>query len=148
MPTLTDLCINVRNYLLQNGVDLDEEDFEEIFFEIQKRENYLFENANSFHALNNTNPYKVIQTKKHKRKEHKNGEIKVKSKTTFGLLKCIAGGLICIIPIPAVQAVGAGLILNGINDCIDSAREQGDENEQIQKMEEQRRREAETGLSS
>jgi hypothetical protein len=31
--------------------------------------------------------------------------------------------------------------LNGINDIIDDAREQGDENERLQKMDEQRRQE-------
>jgi len=64
----------------------------------------------------------------------------------FGFIKCIAGGLICIIPFPAIQAAGAGLVMSGINDCLDGAREQGDENERLQQMDEQRRREAQQQL--
>ncbi|NNM43187.1 MAG: hypothetical protein HKM07_02465 [Chlamydiae bacterium] len=40
-----------------------------------------------------------------------------------GLFKCVAGGLLCVVPVPFVQTVGTGLILNGINDCINAMSE-------------------------
>lgn len=141
-PSLVDLMFQARDFLRSNGVEVDQDEFEMIHQEILSRE--IVTSSQTFYrpSLRSERP-NIELVKKHKhKKDKKGGEVKVKGKTIFGFIKCIAGGLICIIPIPAAQAVGAGLIVNGINDMVDGAREQGDENEQQQRMDEQRRREA------
>ncbi|MES2199226.1 MAG: hypothetical protein V4489_03555 [Chlamydiota bacterium] len=143
IPSLEDLCSGMRDYLMQQGIFIDDEEVEELYEEILRQENSA---EPSFRAAINTNTkYNLDYVKSSKKKEGK--ETKVKSKTMFGFIKCIVGGLICIVPFPPVQAAGAGLIMSGINDCIDGAREQGDENEQLQQMDEQRRREAMEGIT-
>ena len=146
-PSLSELCMRVRSALIERGIEMDDEVVQEIYEEIGRRENQIgpfFQQS----YLKIDNKYKIELIKhKHKNKKDKK-ELKMKSKGVFGFLKCLAGGLICIIPVPAVQAVGAGLILNGINDIVDDARETGDENERLQKMDEQRRREAQQGIGN
>lgn len=50
--------------------------------------------------------------------------------------------LMCIIPFPPVQAIGAALVFDGIKDVIEDIREISDENERLQKLDEARRQEA------
>lgn len=142
-PTLTEMADGIRRYLIEKQIPFDEEEIQEIYEEIAKRESQIHPASFRLHD-GYSKGFKVELCKhKHKHKDKKDKkEFKMKSKGIFGFVKCIAGGLICIIPVPAVQAVGAGLVLNGINDIMDDARETGDENERLQKMDEQRRREA------
>jgi hypothetical protein len=135
MPLLTDLSCEIRNYLVENGIKITDEEFSEIYGEICLKE------QSSIACLYGNSIGTIQMVKKHRERKEGTSDTKIKSKSAFGLLKCLAGALICIIPVPVIQAVGAGLVLNGINDCIDDAREQGDENEKIQKMDEIRRQE-------
>jgi len=138
-PLLTEMCLRLRDYLLEKGIEFDDEEIQDLYDEIEKRESLI--NAASFKFWEGNDCQSKIQLVKHKHKDDKK-HYKMKSKGIFGFVKCLAGGLICIIPIPAAQAIGAGLVLNGINDIIDDARETGDENERLQRMDEQRRQEA------
>lgn len=140
---LEDLCLGMRNYLVQQGIFIDDEEMETLYEEISRQESST---EPSFQlAINTSSKYNLDYIKSSKKKDGK--ETKIKSKMMFGFIKCLAGGLICIIPFAPVQAAGAGLVMSGINDCIDSAREQGDENEHIQQMDEQRRRESQQDLN-
>ena len=104
---------------------MDDEEIGEIYEEFAKREATMIQSS-YYQAVNRVSKYKIEQVE-HKGK--KNREFKASGKIVFGFLKCIARGLLCIIPVSPVQAVGAGLALNGLNDCIDAAREQGEQNE-------------------
>lgn len=138
-PSLAEICLRMRDYLIEKGIQFDDEEIEEIYEEILRRQDQIF--PTSFQISIDKAQSTKVEFVKHKHKKDRNG-VKMKSKGVFGFLKCIAGGLICIIPVPAVQAIGAGLVLNGINDIIDNAREEGDENERLKNIDEQRRREA------
>lgn len=136
MPSLAELSVNIRNYLQNENIPIDDEDFNLLLNEIKYREqseSCLINLIDSYNASN----FCFHKIKKSKSKESS----KVSSKMTFGIVKCLGGSLLCLIPFPAAQAVGAGLVLNGINDCIDDARDQGDCNERMQKLDQIKRQE-------
>ncbi len=136
-PSLTDLCLNAYNYLAEQGIEIDLFQFQELYEEIERQEQNV-----TLKTANNLSAGYYIQLIKHSKSDKKEKkDVKINSKTICGLVKCLAGGLLCIIPVPAVQIAGAGLVMTGVNDCIDGSREQGDENERQQQMDEQRRRE-------
>lgn len=147
-PPLTQLALGMVDYLSTQGVAIDPKDFQEIYEEILRRESSQ-ESCFFQKSRGNQRPQITLIKHKHAHKHHhkkKSREVKVHSKGAFGFLKCLAGSLICLIPVPAVQAIGAGLILNGINDIIDDAREVGDENARLQQMDQQRRNEEALGI--
>lgn len=133
-PSLTELCANLRYNLGMQGILVDENQFEMLYEEIVRQEHPLsFQMATNFNQELN---FILIKDSKNDKKESK-----LNSKTICGLVKCLAGGLMCVIPVPVVQAAGVGLVTTGISDCIDGAREIGDENQRSQQMDEQRRKE-------
>jgi hypothetical protein len=136
-PSLTDLCLRVYNYLSAQGIEIDLVQFQGLYEEIERQEC-----ATTLKMSGNLGLGYQIQLVKHPKSDKKEKKkAQLNSKTVCGLVKCLAGGLLCIIPVPAVQIAGAGLVMTGVNDCIDGSREQGDENERQQQMDEQRRRE-------
>lgn len=70
-----------------------------------------------------------ILTRNYHSKKHKE-ETNVPAGLVIGFVKCLAGGLLCIIPAPVAQGIGVGLIVSGINDCLAEAKNQSDINEQ------------------
>ncbi len=132
LPSLTDLYVNVCDCLIWNGIKIDEEEIEQIYFEIQKKENLCINSAFGFFADKHNN-YKIMHINTSE-KDKKN--MPERSRFIFGFLKCLVGGLMCIIPVPAIQAVGGMFVFQGINDCIDDSREIGENNERL-KMEEE-----------
>jgi hypothetical protein len=138
-PSLLDLAIRLKEELDNEGIEIDEDDIQEIYEEIYRRERLITPTSFRFAPANYSKP--ILELCKHKHK-HKDKEVKMKSKGVFGFLKALGGGLICILPFPGAQAVGGALIVDGIKDMIEDARETGDENERLQKMDEQRRQEA------
>lgn len=142
-PSLVDILFNTKAYVESQGIEVDEEAFEEIHNEIIRREIPSSGKTFTNLVLKNQRPHiELVKKHKHKHKDKDKKEVKMKSKGVFGFLKCIAGALIFIVPIPGAQAVGSGLVLLGINDMVDSAHEQGEENERLQRLDEQRRNEA------
>lgn len=142
-PSLMELAIRMKEYLVQDDIEINGEEIQELYEEIYQREQMVTSTNFEFASTGFSEWSFEFCKHKPKDKDKKEGkEIKLNSKGVYGFLKCLAGGLICVIPIPAVQAVGVGLVLNGVNDIIDGAREQGDENERLQKLDEQRRQEA------
>lgn len=144
-PSLVELAIRLKEYLMAQGIEIDEGAIQELYEEIYRREQFINPASFKFASSNFFNT--SFELCKHKRKDkHKDKkdekEFKMKSKGVFGFLKCLAGGLMCIVPFAPIQAAGGALVLNGINDIIDDAREVGDENERLQKLDEQRRRDA------
>jgi hypothetical protein len=130
--------------LSEQCIEVDLFQFRRVYEEIELREH-------ASHLKNSDNlskgyQFEFIKNSKSDKKEKK--KVKLNGKTVFGLVKCLAGGLLCIIPVPAVQVAGAVLVMTGVNDCIDGAREQGDENERQQQMDEERRRENQQSSSS
>jgi hypothetical protein len=144
-PSLLELAIYMQKYLLEQGIEIDEDEMQEIYESINQREQIMISNDFKLASTTWSRPTFELCKNKHKHKHRSNnGEIKMNSKSTTGFMKCLGGALLCIIPIPAVQTVGVGLIVNGVTDLMDGAKEQGDENERLQKLDEQRRRENET----
>lgn len=130
-PPLSDLFLQLVGSLDKNHIDIDKDALEEIYNEIQLRESALQEASFKF-ALGKGDHPNIFEVKhKHKNDKHDKHDKKgkVNSKSVFGFLKALSGALMCIIPVPAIQVAGVGLVVNGINDIVDGAREQGDENE-------------------
>lgn len=124
-PILTDLLALSRDMLCTDGVYLDDETYEALYAELS-----------DVQELHSTGAILV----KHKHKgHHKKKEIKINSKTGIGMLKFMAGTLLCVIPIPMIQGAGASLAVLGINDMINGAREQADGLESEEKLHENQR---------
>lgn len=136
VPKLTEMCLRLKDYLSNQDIELDDLEFNNLFNAILMREN-----SNPYvHAVLDSNNFDTFNFNYIKKNKSKNSS-KLSSKMTFGLIKCLGGGLLCIIPLPATQAIGAGLILNGINDCVDDARDQGDANDRMQKLDQMNKQE-------
>ena len=126
VPTVTTLLLQYKQSLEESGIHFDSEEFEEIYVECASKEHFIDSSTMKHHHKH-----------KHKNKnKDKKEEVKINSKTTFGLLKCVVGGLMCLLPVPGVQTAGVALFGLGISDMMDGAKEQGDENEKTKKYEE------------
>lgn len=49
-----------------------------------------------------------------------------------GFVKFLGGALCCIVPIPAVQAVGGAIAAAGVIDMIEAAKDESDQKERAQ----------------
>jgi hypothetical protein len=49
----------------------------------------------------------------------KDRELELPAKTAAGFLCALAGGLLCIVPIPGIQGVGIGLVTTGVGLALD-----------------------------
>lgn len=130
---LIQLIVELRNYLLMQNceipdltafldacrVSLRDDDFyiSDEIFEALKREIKALDRGDSFSQVRHRS----------KDKKKKGKELKVNSKTAVGFLKFVAGGLLCLVPIPLVQGAGVGLAVLGVSEMADGAREQADE---------------------
>lgn len=140
-PSLLESAICLSECLTQKGIKFDEVEIQRLYEEIYAREQLV--NLKACNLTFGHHYQAFIQTCKHKHKNKEDKkELKMGSKSVFGLLKVIAGGLMCVIPVPAIQLAGGALVADGIKDMIDDARETGDENERQQKLDELRRQEA------
>lgn len=108
IPDLTAFLEHCRSSLSNQGFYINDEVFDAL-----KREIRALDRGDAFD-----------QVRHHKKK--KNKEIKVNSKTAVGFLKFVAGGLLCLVPIPVVQGLGVGLAVLGVSEMADGAREQAD----------------------
>ena len=138
-PSLLDILYHTKEYVESQGIEVDSDLFEEIVDEVIKRETPYQPSSYQNLIFKDSKPTFELVKKKHHHKDKKDKEFKMKSKGIFGFLKCVGGALIFIVPIPGAQAVGSGLVLMGINDMVDSALEQGEENERLQRLDDQRR---------
>lgn len=68
---------------------------------------------------------------KHQYSQKYKEQPKVSAGLIIGFVKCLAGGLLCIIPAPVAEGIGVGLIISGINDCLDEAKKQSEINERV-----------------
>jgi hypothetical protein len=132
-PSLADLCLRLRDALIQQGVELDDDVLEEIYNEIVERENDLSGSAVFVPALNKKAHFGFLQIKKGAKKKEKK-EVQISGKMAVGFVKFLGGALCCIVPIPAVQVVGATIAGAGVIEMIDAAKEEGDKNEIEQKI--------------
>lgn len=119
--SLLELAHFYRNELENYGVIISEEDFNLII-------NLLCEKPSNF----------ILSKNHHSKKQQE--ETKVPTGLIIGFVKCLAGALLCIVPTVPTQAIGAGLVLSGINECLDEVRKQDEINE--------RRKESGTGDSN
>lgn len=127
---LVELIVSLRNYVVSQGcqipdltaflehcrTSLSNQGFflNDAIFDTLKREIRALDRGDAFDQIKN-----------HKKK--KNKELRVNSKTAVGFLKFVAGGLLCLVPIPVVQGVGVGLAVLGVSEMADGAREQADD---------------------
>lgn len=137
-PSLSEICNNLFKVIVGTDIEIDESAIQELIHKIEIREIELS-------CSHSESQFQFVKHKhKHKEKHHgKDKEFKMGSKGIFGFVKILAGGLMCLVPVPIVQGAGAALISYGINDIIDDTRENGDETERQNKIEENRRKEQE-----
>jgi hypothetical protein len=109
-PALTDLCIQAKNYFHAENIDLDEVLMSKIYTTLAEKEKRIFPVS-----LNQDQGYKVWRVKQ--RDEEIDGNLAI------AFCEFIGGALLCIIPHPAVQAVGVALVsdsavraFNGLSD--------------------------------
>lgn len=112
IPDLRAFLAHCRTYLSNHGFFIKDEVFEALEAEFE-----AFGESDSF-----------LKTK-HRSKKKKDKEIRVNAKTAVGFLKFVAGGLLCLVPVPVVQGLGVGLAVLGVSEMADGAREQADASE-------------------
>lgn len=108
--SLLELAHFYRNELENYGVTISEEDFNVII-------NLICEKSSNF----------ILSKNHHSKKQQE--ETKVPTGLIIGFVKCLAGALLCIVPTVPTQAIGAGLVLSGINECLDEVKKQDEINE-------------------
>lgn len=141
-PCVFELAIRLKKELEDEGIEVDEEAIQEIYEEIYRREQVIVPASFRLTSIESKSIFELCKRKHNSRKKDKGDkEFKMKSKGVFGFLKALGGGLICVLPFPGAQAIGGALIVDGIKDMIEDAREIGDENEHLQKLDELRRQE-------
>lgn len=111
IPNLTVFLEHCRASLSNQGFFINDEVFDALEREIK--------------ALDRGDSFDQVRHHHHSKKK-KNKEIRINSKTAVGFLKFVAGGLLCLVPIPVVQGVGVGLAVLGVSEMADAAREQAD----------------------
>lgn len=136
LPALSDLCLELRDALIHQGIDIGDEEVERIYEEISKREITYVQPSSYLTIINDELNGKIIEIKK---KEKKHKDVKVSGKVAVGFIKFLAGALCCIVPIPAVQVVGATLAGAGLVDMVDGAKEDADKRENQDPMDLERR---------
>lgn len=129
-PSLANLCLWLSQGLEQRGIYLEPEDVQTIYEEILERETGI-EAGISGLSFASGEKSKFQLVKHHHKKKHKK-EFKLKKKGLFGFMKCIAGGLLCVVP--GCQGVGASLVTSGIDDIFHEVKEISDENEKRQRQ--------------
>lgn len=110
--SLLEMAHFYRSELESHGVNINEEDFDFLI-------HLICEKPSNFILSKNHHPKKRQQ------------EAKVPAGLVIGFVKCLAGGLLCIIPHPTTLLIGGGLILSGIEDCLDEAKKQSEINERL-----------------
>lgn len=135
-PTLKQLCRDMIKYICGHCVDVESDVLREFIERVERRE---------LEYIGHCRRPQVELVRSHHRHRHEDKKkgAKMGSKGVFGFIKVLAGALTTLLPVPGAQAVGLALIGFGINEIIDDTRERGDENERLQQMDEQRRREEE-----
>lgn len=77
----------------------------------------------------NVSHSKCLSYAKNKRNRNRHGDGKeVSPKIAIGLVEIFAGALACIIPFPAIQAVGVGAIIDGVHRIGNGAEDLDEKN--------------------
>jgi len=113
-PSISTLCLKLRDELLQQELNIEEAVFDELHRQIALKENALLK-TNNFSLLSTyiSNP-KTMLVKK---------EFEVSGKFAIGFTKALGGALLCIVPHPVAWTVGGGLVTSGIIDMMESAED-------------------------
>ena len=119
VPPLTEMCLRLRDGLIDKGIEIDDDTIERIYNEIAKRENILIKPSSFYFAINKHSKFKIFQTKKHSKKKG----FEFSDGFAIGFVKSLGGALLCIIPHPITIAIGSGLVLSGVDDMIEHAGE-------------------------
>lgn len=147
VPPLTKILMDIRDDLIQKGVQVEDEKIKTLYEKLAEKESTMMAAMNlkapKFIMAGIGPPFIITEGLRFNKKEKssssketshtRRSKENVDSKTAIGLVKMLAGALLCIIPHPATITAGGSLVLNGIMDCVDAAREKGDENEKKQK---------------
>lgn len=114
-PSISTLSLNLKGELLEQGISIEEEVFDELHRQIDLKEN-AFLKANNIPSFSYP---KIILAKK---------ELEVSGKFAIGFTKALGGTLLCIVPHPVAWTVGGGLVTSGIIDMMESAEENSGSN--------------------
>jgi hypothetical protein len=125
VPLLSVLTLYYWDALQAQGVKVDETVISTIYWKFLIREL----NIQDPQLINKLQQCVTVKHHHHHKKKEKHEDIKISGKMAFGFLKFMSGCLCCIVPFPAVEAIGVVLAGNGINDMIDAAREEGEKRE-------------------
>lgn len=137
VPSLAELCLKVKDQLVRIGVQLDDDEIDEIYDEILKRESILIDHVSFSFAHSKNLNFKVMHVKKHKQdkdKKEKEEGLKISSDFAKGFMKALAGALLCIIPHPVTLTIGGTLVADGVRDMVQHADDIPDENEIEEKL--------------
>lgn len=116
MPSLAELCLTMRSYLIEKNIEIDENNIERIYNEILKREDSIVNHSSSFQLANKSSKFKIIKVK---RKKKTDNELKMSDEFAKGFVKALGGALLCIIPHPVTWGIGAALVADGIKDMLE-----------------------------
>ncbi len=117
VPSLADLCLKMKDYLLENEIPINEEEFQMIYNEIVNREGCLINQISFSYAFNDVSNMEVIQVKK----KNKKAGFNVSNGFAIGFVKALGGALLCVIPHPITWTIGGALVADGIKDMAEHA---------------------------
>jgi hypothetical protein len=121
VPVLSDFCLEMKTRLIEEGLEIDDDEFSEVYNEVIKRESALITNSSYRFSLGNCSKYNIENVKK-----KKNKDLKVSGRFAVGFCKALAGALCCIIPHPVTLAIGSTLVVTGIENMISHAGDDPD----------------------
>jgi hypothetical protein len=119
VPLLSALFERTFEGVKGHGVFLHEDFIEDFYEKILLHEEELTTEV-SFQAL--TDSLQRPRTMTVKKRKHKK-DIQVPDGVAIGFCKALACGLLCIIPTGITQTIGTGLVLSGVNNMIQHAKD-------------------------
>lgn len=122
VPLFSEIVETMVEEIKKRGVSVNSDFFESFYDSILDKESFRFMSTNSLSR--GKNELKTMKIKKRKPQKEWN----VSEGVAIGFCKTIAGGLLCIIPSGISQTIGtglllSGLLLSGINDMIQHAKD-------------------------
>lgn len=118
VPSLEELSLKMKYYLIESGIQINEEDFQVIYDEIKSREGFFYQDLIRF-SLNDLSNAEIVLIKNKKEK----AKLEMSDEFAIGFVKALGGALLCIIPHPVTWAIGSVLVADGIVDMVAHAED-------------------------
>ena len=127
VPSLSELCLKLHNYLSITGIVISNEEILDFFHVIEEKEKNLKKSFFDISFNEKDHDFFLIKHKKKKNK-NKDKEIELSGTMTLGLCKLLAGALCFVIPHPAAYTIGSVFAASGLKDITQELKAKDKEN--------------------